>query len=114
MPSEGNTTPDDLGPTTPKPKDLYPTSDIRFVMIEVAKLEERVNSLIEDNKAHKSDFRWTWTGLVAGFLILAGMFIYGYNRLEDKNLDIAKATVAISTKLDDLSQRLPSSSPARR
>ncbi|MBW6522516.1 hypothetical protein KZ810_03315 [Sphingomonas sp. RHCKR47] len=30
------------------PRDLHPTSDIRFVMIEVAKLSERVDTLVAD------------------------------------------------------------------
>jgi hypothetical protein len=86
-------------------------------MVQVAQLEARVGNLVEENKGHKGDFRWTWGGLVVGFLVLAGLFIAGYNRMDDK-LDkvfdrfvsisdsLGKADAAnarIETKIDDLS-----------
>ena len=87
-------------------------------MIEVARVDERVKVLIDANRDHKSDFRWTWTGLVAGFLVLAGLFIYGYNRLEDKfEAAVATTTTAttqVQTKLDDVLQRLNGLGPIRR
>lgn len=96
------------GATTPATvHDIRNTSDIRLVVIEIAKAEERLNILIENNKDTKFDFRWTWTGLVAGFLILAGLFIYGYDRLDDRIADIIKTTTKIDTKLDDLLLRIP-------
>ena len=33
-------------------RDLYPTSDIRFVLVELGKLTANVDRLIEDTKAH--------------------------------------------------------------
>lgn len=68
---------------------------------------------------HRKDFRWTWGGLIAGFLVLAGLFIYGYNRLDDR-IDVKTTSLVISitrveTKLDDLSGRLlPPPAPPRR
>lgn len=94
--------------TTPTVHDLRNTSDIRLVMIEIARIEERVNILIENNRETKSDFRWTWSGLVAGFLILAGLFIYGYNLLDNRITDITRTTAKTDTKLDDLMLRIPS------
>jgi hypothetical protein len=79
-------------------------------MIQITKVEVRMNILVDDNKAHKSDFRLTWTAFVAGFLILAGLFIYGYNRLEDRAVEGMKGVTKIDTKLEDLLQRLPPSS----
>ena len=109
-----NTRDTEPGATTPVGvRDLRSTSDIRLVMIEVARVEERVNVLIESNKETKADFRWTWTGFVAGFLILAGLFMYGYNRLDDRIVDLTKATTRIDTKLDDLLLHIPSALPKR-
>ena len=111
MASDSPKTPDDLGPTTPK--DLYPTSDIRFVMVELGKLQAKVDGLQDDNRTHKADFRLTLSAIITVFLLLAGIFAYGYNRLEDKFLELNKATTIIGIKLDDLMQR-PSFSPQPR
>ena len=45
-PIEAPKEPDDFPQTTPR--DLHPTSDIRFVMIELAKLSTLVERLIKD------------------------------------------------------------------
>ena len=80
-------------------------------MVEVAKLTERVNTLIEDNKAHKADFRWTWGGLVLGFLVLSGLFIDGYMRLADRldhnAIQLTRTTVALQTRIDDFLKKAP-------
>lgn len=36
----------------PAPQDLYPTSDIRFVMVELGKLGTKVDRLIQDVDRH--------------------------------------------------------------
>ncbi len=41
------------------PRDLYPTSDIRFVMMEVAKLTERLDHLIKNQDELKAGGRET-------------------------------------------------------
>jgi uncharacterized membrane protein YjjP (DUF1212 family) len=45
-PSPPGQSPEDFPQTTPR--DLHPTSDIRFVMVEIAKLSTQVARLIED------------------------------------------------------------------
>lgn len=37
---------------TPSPRDLYPTSDIRFVIYEIGGLTAKVDRLIEDVRGH--------------------------------------------------------------
>ena len=49
-PGDQNTTPEEFPSVSPR--DLYPTSDIRFVIVEVAKLTTQVERLIEDVKGH--------------------------------------------------------------
>jgi hypothetical protein len=63
---------------------------------------------------HHSDFRLLITYFAGGFLLLAGMLIFGYFRLDDHytKLDDKINSVVISntrvdTKLDDLLQRIP-------
>jgi hypothetical protein len=34
------------------PRDLYPTSDIRFVLVEIGKLTTKVDRLIDDTGSH--------------------------------------------------------------
>ncbi len=106
-----NKTPDDLGPVSPK--DLYPTSDIRFVLVQLGRLEERVGTLIDDNKAHKSDFRLILGGGLGAFLVLAGLYISGYMRLDDRIAELAKGSATTVAKLDDLLQRTLVLSPRR-
>ena len=54
-PIEAPREPEDFPQTTPR--DLHPTSDIRFVMIEIAKLSTLVERLIKDvaNQEEKID-----------------------------------------------------------
>lgn len=111
MGSEVNKTPDDVGPTAPR--DLYSTSDIRFVMVELGKLQSKIDALGDDNKTHKSDFRLTLSGIIAVFLLLGGMLMWGYLRLEDKFVDLNRSVTVIGTKLDDIMQR-PSFAPQQR
>jgi hypothetical protein len=83
------------------------------MIANVAELQAQVSDL------QHVDFRWTWGGLVAGFLILLGFLASGYLRLSDqldqKTTSLLTATVRTETKLDDLSQRLlPPPAPPRR
>jgi hypothetical protein len=97
--------------------DLRRTSDVRLIMIALARVEERMKVLVEADTDHKADFRWTWGGLVLGFLILAGFFIAGYNRLEDKYEATTEAVTKAITKIDDIQQKLNApqqTPPARR
>jgi hypothetical protein len=81
-------------PTTPTeypqvtPRDLYPTSDIRFVMVEIGKLTANVDRLIEDVKSHGGkldDIKhnvsfvrgavWASAGLIAALIAVVSFFL---------------------------------------
>jgi hypothetical protein len=49
-PQDQNTTPEEFPSVSPR--ELYPTSDIRFVIVEIAKLTTKVERLIEDVNGH--------------------------------------------------------------
>lgn len=54
------------------PRDLYPTSDIRFVIVEIAKLTALVERLISDVKAHDAkldELRQQATYIKGGFVV---------------------------------------------
>jgi hypothetical protein len=100
------------GDTSPgKVQDLRQTSDIRLVMIQLAKVEERISILAGNDKEHRADFRWTWAGIAAAFLILASFFIIGYNRLEDKIEATTTETTKVDTKIDSILGRLNAPMP---
>jgi len=114
--SDSSRSPEEVAQGTPK--DFLRPGE-RAILIEVAKLQATLNALEKANDRNISDFRWTWSGLAAGFLILAGFFTYGYLRLADqldqKTTGLLTTSVRVETKLDDLSQRLlPLPAPPRR
>jgi hypothetical protein len=106
--SDTNRSPDD-DVAQGSPKDFFRPGD-RRIITDIAALQAQMRALEESNERHHTDFRWTWGGLVAGFLLLAALFLYGYNRLEDrldqKTTALLTNGVRVETKLDDLSQRL--------
>jgi hypothetical protein len=63
---------------------------------------------IHDIKGHRvSDLRWHIGIFGAGFLVLAGMLITGYFKLEDRVSALSTASTRVETKLDDLLARIP-------
>jgi hypothetical protein len=75
--------------------------------IAIGELKSDVKHLEGQAGDFRRDFRWTWTGLVIGFLILCGFFIAGYNRMEDKESILSTTMTKIETKVDQLLQRPP-------
>lgn len=74
-PSSNQTPPSDF-PQSP-PRDLHPTSDIRFVIAEVSKLSAHVERLIEDVKSqntkldrHGTIIAWATGGITVGGIII--------------------------------------------
>lgn len=78
--NDESTTPREYPQTLP-PRDLYPTSDIRFVMVEVGKLCANVERLIADVKSHGEKLDGIKTqstyikGAIAASVLLIGLFI---------------------------------------
>lgn len=70
---QGETTPQDFAQGTPR--DLHPTSDIRFVMVEVGKLTANVERLIADVKSQgdKLDEIKDRTNFIKGAMWIGGL-----------------------------------------
>jgi hypothetical protein len=87
-PSQPDTSPQDFPQTTPQ--DLYPTSDIRFVMLRIGELSTKVDTLLESTKGHGDkidDLRlkvsfvkgaiWVLGGLLAVLIIAITWYFSG-------------------------------------
>ena len=92
-------TPRDVSPTTPQPRAL------------VKALEDSLKDVkddVRDIKSHRhSDFVTNMVIFSAGFVLLAGIIIAGYFRLDDKLERLSNSSVRVDTKLEDLLQRIP-------
>lgn len=99
--------------TPPGVQDLRNTSDVRLIMIQVAKVEERIENLREENKGFKADFRWTWSGIAAGVVLMLGVLFFAYFRLDDRINTLSTGQARIETKIDDLIQRTPAPAVVR-
>lgn len=100
QPTGGNESPEDFPQTTPR--DLHPTSDIRFVIVEVAKLSTLVERLIKDvdDQAEKIDgLRHQATyikgGLAVAVLALAGFGWFISQLVEGKMQSVLTALTAL-------------------
>jgi len=71
-------------PNVTPPQDLHPTSDIRFVMVELGKVGTKLDRLIEDVDKHgdkigklEKTIDRVWTGgIVAGVVISASIALF--------------------------------------
>lgn len=105
--ADNNTPTVDSGPSQiPKdfpgvtPRDLYPTSDIRFVMIEVGKLSSSVDRLIADVKSQGDKIdavRHQVTFVKGGFYFLTGFIALAAYLLNAK-WDTILAAIKVLTK----------------
>jgi hypothetical protein len=79
-PTGPDKSPEEFPQTTPR--DMHPTSDIRFVMIEVAKLATKVDRLIEDvaDQSEKLDALRHQSTYIKGGIAVAviGLGLFGW------------------------------------
>lgn len=63
---------------------------------------------VKDIKSHRhTDFVFHISIFGAGFLLLAGMLIFGYFRLDDRVSKLSDTSIRVDTKLGDLLERIP-------
>lgn len=107
--NDGPTTPGEY-PQTPPVRNLYETSDIRFVTLEIGKLVTKVDRLINDVDKHGAKIEamekeivaartWIKAGLLAITLIAAGVGFYLSERW-DKAIDRLQSTVSAPLQSD--------------
>jgi hypothetical protein len=95
-------------PNVPPPDVSSGVAQARLV---VKAVEDSVKELKDDVRhirtTQQTDFKWYLSASIAGFLLLAGMFLYGYVRLEDRFEKLNDSSIRVETKLNDLLQRIP-------
>jgi hypothetical protein len=90
------------------PLDIAGAGQTRLIVEAVKESVAELKSDVKDIRSHRvSDLVWHVSTLAAGFVLLAGMMIAAYFKIDDKISDISKASTRIETKLDDLVQRIP-------
>jgi hypothetical protein len=94
--------PQDFAQVTPR--DLYPTSDIRFVMMELGKLGANVERLIADvrSQGEKVDAMRQQAsyikGMIAAAVVLVGVFIWLASMFLSEKWDAAVAVLKVLAK----------------
>jgi hypothetical protein len=106
MAIDPNKTPEDFQES---PTDLSPgAGQTRLIVRAVQDSLRDVRADVQTIRsgAH-SDFRLLLKIFGTAFVILAGMLIFGYFRLEDKITALTASSIRVDTKLEDLLQRNP-------
>lgn len=91
------------------PPDLSPTTGhLRLIVSAVEASVKDLKGDLRDVKNNRhSDFVYLISVFAGGFLLLAGMFIFGYLKIADKIDAQTISNAKIETKLDDLVARIP-------
>lgn len=93
------------------PSDVGGSGQTRLIIQAIEPtITELKNEMRDVRKSASTDFRW----IIGGFILIGGMMIAGYfrlddriARLEDKFLTLSNTTTKIDTKLEDLLERIP-------
>jgi hypothetical protein len=90
------------------PQDMVGAGQTRLIVEAVKESVADLKSDVKEIKSHRySDLVWHVSTLAAGFVLLTGMMIAAYFRLDDRVNGISMALTRVETKLDDLLQRIP-------
>lgn len=99
------------------PPDIAGAGQTRLLIKAVEDAVQGLKEDVRDIKSHRhSDFVFHICIFGGGFLVLAGMLITGYMKLDDRLMAITNTSIRAETKLEDLLQRIPPvpTPPARR
>ena len=92
-----------------EPTDLSPgIAQTRVIVRAVQEsLSDVKTDLREITKKEHDHFLLLLKIFGAAFVLLSGMLIFGYFRLEDRVVSLDASSIRIDTKLEDLLQRIP-------
>lgn len=90
---------------------VLPTGGLGHTQAIVNALEKSIGDLKTDVREVRSTehthFIWLITALAGGFLLVCGVLVAGYFRLDDKIDKLTQSSIRVETKLEDLLQRIP-------
>jgi hypothetical protein len=90
------------------PPDLAGAGQTRLLIKAIEDAVKDLKDDVKDIKSHRhTDFVFHISIFAGGFLILAGMFIAGYLKLDERVTAITNISIRVDTKLEDLLQRIP-------
>jgi hypothetical protein len=94
--------------------DVGGSGQTRILIDAVKETVAELKSDVKDIKEYRhTDFRWHITIFGSGFLLLAGLALHLYSRLEDKIQVLSTMSTRLETKVDSLA-RAPSPEAATR
>jgi hypothetical protein len=90
------------------PQEIASAGQTRLLIKAVEDAVKDLKDDVRDIKSHRhSDFVFHITIFAAGFVILAGMLITGYFKLDERISKLTDASTRVDTKLEDLLARIP-------
>lgn len=97
------------------PPDIAGAGQTRLLIKAIEDSLKDLKDDVREIKSHRhSDFVFHITIFGAGFLILAGMLITGYLKLDERITNLTNVSIRIDTKLEDLLQRIPPIPPTQK
>jgi len=90
------------------PSDLGGAGQTRLIIEAVKETVSELKSDVRTIKDHRfADMLWHIGALVAALVVLGGMMIATYFKIEDRLQELSTSSTRMETKLEDLLQRIP-------
>jgi len=90
------------------PIEMAGSGHTRILIDAVKETVAELKTDVHEIRSHRfSDLLWHISGLVALAMVLGGMLIAGYFKIEDRLSNLSTTSTRIETKLDDLIARIP-------
>ena len=95
-------------PNIVSPQDIAGAGQTRLIVDAVKETVAELKADVREIKGHRwSDLLWHIGSFAAGFVLLAGMMLAAYFKLEDRLFTLSTSATRVETKLEDLLQRIP-------
>jgi hypothetical protein len=90
------------------PPDIAGAGQTRLLIKAIEDTVAELKTDVREIKSYRhTDFLYVITMFAAGFLLLAGMLVFGYFRLDERLVSATATLIRVDTKLEDLVRRIP-------